>query len=126
MTSSPATSRKPDSPHATAGPRLAARCRYSSFPPRRRNGWSARSSPSRRRPAASRRPVSPSGHGVPADAALATREAFAPVVAVTTIGSAEEGIGLANATSYGLQAGVFCQDLDVAFGIARRLRMGGG
>lgn len=32
---------------------------------------------------------------------------------------------LANATRYGLQAGVFCQDLDVALTFARRLDMGG-
>jgi succinate-semialdehyde dehydrogenase/glutarate-semialdehyde dehydrogenase len=63
--------------------------------------------------------------GLPPDARLAAEEAFAPLIAVTTVGSLEEGITLANATRYGLQAGVFCQDLDVAFTFARRLDMGG-
>ena len=44
---------------------------------------------------------------------------------MTTIGSVEEGVRLANATRFGLQAGVFCQDLDIAFSFARQLRMGG-
>jgi succinate-semialdehyde dehydrogenase/glutarate-semialdehyde dehydrogenase len=62
---------------------------------------------------------------LPPEALLAQDEAFAPVIAMTTIGSVAEGVALANATRYGLQAGVFCQDLDVAFTFARRLRMGG-
>lgn len=62
---------------------------------------------------------------LPAEATLARDEAFAPVIAMTAIGSVVEGVALANATRYGLQAGVFCQDLDVAFTFARRLRMGG-
>ena len=63
--------------------------------------------------------------GLPPDALLATEEAFAPVVATAVIGSVAEGADLANATRFGLQAGVFCQDLDVAFSFARRLRVGG-
>lgn len=63
--------------------------------------------------------------GLPPGALLARDEAFAPVIAMTTVGSVAEGVALANATRYGLQAGVFCQDLDVAFTFARRLRMGG-
>lgn len=61
---------------------------------------------------------------LPAEASLAAQEAFAPVVAMTTIGSLEEGVRLANSTRFGLQAGVFCQDIDMAFSFARQLRMG--
>jgi len=62
---------------------------------------------------------------LPDDATLAQEEAFAPIVAMSTVNSLDAAIDRANATRFGLQAGVFCQDLDVAFAFARRLEMGG-
>ncbi|WP_326719207.1 aldehyde dehydrogenase family protein [Streptomyces sp. NBC_00243] len=63
--------------------------------------------------------------GLPENARLASEEAFAPVLAIAPIGSIDEAARMANAGRYGLQAGVFCQDLDVAFTFTRRLEMGG-
>jgi acyl-CoA reductase-like NAD-dependent aldehyde dehydrogenase len=61
----------------------------------------------------------------PPGCAIMTDEIFAPVVAVVPVKDVDEGIGLVNAGRYGLQAGVFTRDLDVAFDAARRLRVGG-
>ncbi|MFK4100457.1 aldehyde dehydrogenase family protein [Streptomyces sp. NPDC019531] len=63
--------------------------------------------------------------GLPDAARLASEEAFAPLVAVDTVGSLEEAARKANATRYGLQTGVFCQDLDVALTFTRLLQTGG-
>jgi succinate-semialdehyde dehydrogenase/glutarate-semialdehyde dehydrogenase len=63
--------------------------------------------------------------GLPDNARLASEEAFAPLVAVTPVGSLDEAARRANATRYGLQAGVFCQDLDVALAFTRLLDTGG-
>jgi succinate-semialdehyde dehydrogenase / glutarate-semialdehyde dehydrogenase len=62
---------------------------------------------------------------LPRQARLAEEEAFAPIVATATVGSLDEAVHLANSTRYGLQTGIFCQDIDVAFAFARRLQMGG-
>ena len=63
------------------------------------------------------------------DPAAGTRimnsEIFAPVVALVPAQSADAAIEMVNAGSYGLQAGVFTRDIDVAFDAARRLRVGG-
>jgi acyl-CoA reductase-like NAD-dependent aldehyde dehydrogenase len=61
----------------------------------------------------------------PPGCAIMTDEIFAPVVAVVPVKDVDEAIGLVNAGRYGLQAGVFTRDLDVAFDAARRLRVGG-
>jgi succinate-semialdehyde dehydrogenase / glutarate-semialdehyde dehydrogenase len=61
----------------------------------------------------------------PRDSRIMTDEIFAPVVALTPVTSVDEAIGLINAGPYGLQAGVFTKDLDVAFNAAKRLRVGG-
>jgi acyl-CoA reductase-like NAD-dependent aldehyde dehydrogenase len=61
----------------------------------------------------------------PAGSRLMTEEIFAPVVALTPVTGVDEAIGMVNAGPYGLQAGVFTRDLDVAFDAARRLRVGG-
>jgi acyl-CoA reductase-like NAD-dependent aldehyde dehydrogenase len=62
---------------------------------------------------------------LPAGARLSTEEAFGPLVAMSTVDSFGQAVQRANATAYGLQAGVFCRDLDVALGFARELEMGG-
>ena len=61
----------------------------------------------------------------PRDSRLMTEEIFAPVIALTPVTGVDEAIGLVNAGPYGLQAGVFTRDLDVAFDAAKRLRVGG-
>jgi acyl-CoA reductase-like NAD-dependent aldehyde dehydrogenase len=61
----------------------------------------------------------------PAGSRLMTEEIFAPVVALIPVTGVDEAIGMVNAGPYGLQAGVFTRDLDVAFDAARRLRVGG-
>jgi acyl-CoA reductase-like NAD-dependent aldehyde dehydrogenase len=61
----------------------------------------------------------------PPGCAVMTDEIFAPVIAIVPVRNVDEGVDLVNAGRYGLQAGVFTRDLDVAFGVARRLRVGG-
>jgi acyl-CoA reductase-like NAD-dependent aldehyde dehydrogenase len=56
---------------------------------------------------------------------LLTDEVFAPVVSLVSVDSVDSAIDLVNAGPYGLQTGVFTQDIDRAFSAARRLRVGG-
>ncbi|MBS1843174.1 MAG: aldehyde dehydrogenase family protein [Actinobacteria bacterium] len=51
-------------------------------------------------------------------------ELFGPAVAVTPVDDAEEAMALANASAYGLSAGVFTKDLDTALQHARDLEAG--
>jgi len=60
-----------------------------------------------------------------ADAKVSCEEVFGPVVTLTRVGSLDEAIELANSTRYGLQAGVFTNDLKSALEAARRLEFGG-
>ncbi len=62
---------------------------------------------------------------VPAQCQISCQEAFGPVVAVYPYDSLEEAIAQANATPYGLQAGIFTRDLQRAFQAARKLEVGG-
>jgi acyl-CoA reductase-like NAD-dependent aldehyde dehydrogenase len=61
----------------------------------------------------------------PSGSKLMTEEIFAPVVALTPVAGVDEAIAMVNAGPYGLQAGVFTRDLDVAFDAAKRLVVGG-
>jgi acyl-CoA reductase-like NAD-dependent aldehyde dehydrogenase len=56
---------------------------------------------------------------------LACREAFAPVAVLIPYGTLREAVDIANDTEYGLQAGVFTTNLDVAMALATRLEVGG-
>ncbi len=58
-------------------------------------------------------------------ASVVCREVFAPVVNLHSYDDLDEAIGLANATEYGLQAGIFTSSIDVALAAARRLQFGG-
>ena len=49
---------------------------------------------------------------VPQDSDFAQHETFGPVVSVETVDSAEEAVARANATSYGLSAGIFTGDTE--------------
>jgi acyl-CoA reductase-like NAD-dependent aldehyde dehydrogenase len=61
----------------------------------------------------------------PADSDLLCREAFAPVAALVRYSGLEQAINVANSTEYGLQAGIFTSDIDVAMAAAERLEVGG-
>src|SRR5436305_1983450 len=52
-------------------------------------------------------------------------EVFGPVCTVTAVGSLDEATELANATRYGLQAGIFTARIDSALRAARELEFGG-
>ncbi len=52
-------------------------------------------------------------------------EIFAPVVALHNVDGIDQAIDIANDSPYGLQAGLFTRNLDVAFDAARRLQVGG-
>ena len=52
-------------------------------------------------------------------------EVFGPLVSLLPVSSPEEALRQINDTPYGLQAGVFTQDIDLAFRAARQLRVGG-
>lgn len=56
---------------------------------------------------------------------ISAKEIFGPVVAVTRISDLQEAVGLANATSYGLQAGIFTSRIDAALDAAHDLEYGG-
>jgi len=62
---------------------------------------------------------------MPGESSLARHEVFGPVVGVTEVADVSEGLALANATPYGLQAGIFTSDLTTALDAARTLRFGG-
>jgi len=56
---------------------------------------------------------------------LACAEAFGPVCTITAYDDESEAIRLANATPYGLQAGIFTNDLSLALRAAQELEFGG-
>jgi acyl-CoA reductase-like NAD-dependent aldehyde dehydrogenase len=60
-----------------------------------------------------------------ADSEVLTKEIFAPVVSVVAVRDLDDAIAQVNAGRYGLQTGVFTQDLDRAFHAVRSLRVGG-
>lgn len=62
---------------------------------------------------------------VPASSPISCHEAFGPLVALYPYDSLDDAIARANATPYGLQAGVFTRDLQRAFYAARKLDVGG-
>jgi acyl-CoA reductase-like NAD-dependent aldehyde dehydrogenase len=62
--------------------------------------------------------------GVTPDMRVWKDEVFGPVVCVTTYRDVEEAFGLANDSRYGLQAGLFTSDLELAFRAHRALDVG--
>ncbi|SEG92819.1 succinate semialdehyde dehydrogenase [Actinacidiphila yanglinensis] len=62
---------------------------------------------------------------LPADAVLATAEAFGPVLSLHRVNGAEEAFAAVNDSRFGLQTGVFTHDLQVAFKAHRALEVGG-
>jgi acyl-CoA reductase-like NAD-dependent aldehyde dehydrogenase len=63
--------------------------------------------------------------GVPSTARLMLEEVFGPVVIIEPVESVQEAVGRVNETDYGLQAGVFTADIDLALRIGDQLRVGG-
>ena len=62
---------------------------------------------------------------VPDTCRISCQEAFGPVVAVYTYENLDQAIERVNATPYGLQAGIFTNDIQRAFRAARKLEVGG-
>jgi acyl-CoA reductase-like NAD-dependent aldehyde dehydrogenase len=62
---------------------------------------------------------------VPAACHISCQEAFGPVVAVYAYDNLDEAIKRANDTPYGLQTGIFTNDIQRAFRAALRLEVGG-
>ena len=62
--------------------------------------------------------------GVTPTMKIAREEIFGPVLAILTYRDEEEGIALANDTSYGLGGAVWSKDQEHALAVARRLRTG--
>jgi acyl-CoA reductase-like NAD-dependent aldehyde dehydrogenase len=61
----------------------------------------------------------------PPDSKVACEEVFGPLCTIAAYDSLDEAIGLANATRYGLQAGIFTSDVKAALRAARDLEFGG-
>lgn len=56
---------------------------------------------------------------------VSCQEVFAPIVIVNRISSIEEGIAAINDSNYGLQAGIFTNDIQTAFTASKQLEVGG-
>jgi len=61
---------------------------------------------------------------VPQDSELATKETFGPVAAIEVVDGPDDAIARANATTYGLSAGILTSDNDRGFSLAQRLDAG--
>ena len=61
---------------------------------------------------------------VPADSEFAQNETFGPVLAIEVVNDADEAVERANATSYGLSAGIMTQDTDRGLALAQRIESG--
>ncbi|GAA2780080.1 aldehyde dehydrogenase family protein [Saccharopolyspora taberi] len=62
---------------------------------------------------------------VPADAKVSAEEVFGPVLTITPVDSVDEAFAAINDSRFGLQAGVFTKDLQVAFRASAELEVGG-
>jgi acyl-CoA reductase-like NAD-dependent aldehyde dehydrogenase len=69
------------------------------------------------------RPTVIAGAGL--DLKVSCEEVFGPVVTITPYATIDEALELANATRYGLQAGIFTTDVRTAFRAAQDLDFGG-
>jgi acyl-CoA reductase-like NAD-dependent aldehyde dehydrogenase len=61
---------------------------------------------------------------VPEDAEFAQLETFGPVASVEVVGSADEAVARANATNYGLSAGIITSDPDRGLALAQLIESG--
>ncbi|MBQ0140423.1 MAG: aldehyde dehydrogenase family protein [Kurthia sp.] len=56
---------------------------------------------------------------------VSSQEVFAPIVTVSSIKTIDEGIHLINDSKYGLQAGIFTNDIQTALDASKKLEVGG-
>lgn len=63
--------------------------------------------------------------GVSPSAQVSCKEAFAPIVLINKVGSVEEAIALVNNSDYGLQAGIYTENVRTALDAAEELHVGG-
>lgn len=63
--------------------------------------------------------------GATPDMKVCAEEVFGPVLAVQVVEDLDEAIAVANASRYGLQAGIFTADIDAGLAAATRLAFGG-
>jgi acyl-CoA reductase-like NAD-dependent aldehyde dehydrogenase len=61
---------------------------------------------------------------VPADSEFARNETFGPVLAVEVVDNADDAVARANATSYGLSAGIMTRNTDRGLALAAQLESG--
>ena len=61
---------------------------------------------------------------VPAESAFAREETFGPVAAVEIVDNAEDAVARANATNYGLSAGIITSDADRGLELAQQIEAG--
>ena len=61
---------------------------------------------------------------VPPESAFAREETFGPVAAIEIVDGADEAVERANATGYGLAAGIITRDNDKGFALAQKLESG--
>jgi putative phosphonoacetaldehyde dehydrogenase len=61
---------------------------------------------------------------VPRDSEMVCRESFGPLAPILTVKDLDDAINLANASSYGLSAGVVTRSLEAALECVKRLRTG--
>src|SRR6266508_3929055 len=61
---------------------------------------------------------------VPEDSDFAKVETFGPVAAIEVVDSAEDAVARANATTYGLSAGILTSDPDRGFSLAQQIEAG--
>lgn len=62
---------------------------------------------------------------VPSEARISCQEAFAPVVIINKISTVEDGISEINNSIYGLQAGIFTNNISKALKASKSLQVGG-
>jgi acyl-CoA reductase-like NAD-dependent aldehyde dehydrogenase len=62
--------------------------------------------------------------GVTPDMAIAREEVFGPVLAVLTFRTLDQAIALANDATYGLSAGIWCDDIHTCLEFSRRVQAG--
>ena len=61
---------------------------------------------------------------VPADSEFARNETFGPVASIVVVDNADEAVREANATEYGLSAGVLTSDPEAGMAVARQINAG--
>lgn len=62
---------------------------------------------------------------VPPDAKAWAEEIFGPVLAVSIVDNPDEALAAVNASAFGLQAGIFTRDVQLAFRASAELALGG-